>query len=135
MLYYPLYQLPRTPFSQNTYHQLLLSCEYCKVFKNGIFMEHFREQSFVDVLQSFANLTGNHLCWSLFLKNQQATGTLLKKTPTKVLSSEVCEIFNEHLFYKTPLVSASASPVAASVFFKKVIKQLSMVFRNIVMTY
>ena len=32
-----LYQPPRTAFSQNTYHWLLSSCEYCKVFKNGLF--------------------------------------------------------------------------------------------------
>ena len=32
-----LYQPPPTAFLQNTYHWLLLSCEYCKVFKN----EHF----------------------------------------------------------------------------------------------
>ena len=32
-----LYQPPRTAFSQNTYHWLLLFCEYCKVFKKGLF--------------------------------------------------------------------------------------------------
>ena len=32
-----LYQPLRTAFSWNTYHWLLSSCEYCKVFKNGIF--------------------------------------------------------------------------------------------------
>ena len=32
-----LYQPPRTAFSQDTYHWLLSSCEYCKVFKNGLF--------------------------------------------------------------------------------------------------
>ena len=31
-----LYQPPRTRFSQNTHHWLLSSCEYCKVFKNGL---------------------------------------------------------------------------------------------------
>ena len=31
------YQPPRAAFSQNTYHWLLLSCEFCKVFKNGLF--------------------------------------------------------------------------------------------------
>ena len=35
-----LYQLPRTPFSQNTYHKLLSFCEYCKVFQNSFFREH-----------------------------------------------------------------------------------------------
>ena len=46
-----LYQPPRTPFSQKTYHQLLSPCEYCKVFKNGFFIEHLQKQSFADVLQ------------------------------------------------------------------------------------
>ena len=32
-----LYQPPRTVFSQNIYHWLLSSCEYCKVFKNRLF--------------------------------------------------------------------------------------------------
>ena len=31
------YQPPRTAFSQDTYHWLLLPCEYCKVFKYGLF--------------------------------------------------------------------------------------------------
>ena len=37
MLLSQLYQPPRAAFSQNTYHRLLPSCEYCKVFKNGLF--------------------------------------------------------------------------------------------------
>ena len=32
-----LYQPPRTAFLQNTYHWLLSSCEYYKVFKNSFF--------------------------------------------------------------------------------------------------
>ena len=32
-----LYQPPRTAFSQGTYHWLLSSYEYCKVFGNGLF--------------------------------------------------------------------------------------------------
>ena len=38
-----LYQPPRTAFSQNTYHWLLSSCEYYKVFKYGLFIEHFQK--------------------------------------------------------------------------------------------
>ena len=38
-----LNQLTRTPFSQNTYHELLLPCKYCKVFKNSIFIEHLQK--------------------------------------------------------------------------------------------
>ena len=47
-----LYQPPRTPFSQNTYHQLLSSCECCKVFKNSFFIEHLQKPSFADVLEN-----------------------------------------------------------------------------------
>ena len=49
----------------------------------------------IGVLKSFANFTGEHLCWSSFLKNLQAEGLQLhKKSPTQVFSWEVCE----HLF-------------------------------------
>ena len=79
-----LYQPPKTPFSQNTYHLLLSSCKYCKVFESIFFMELLQKQSFADVpffkivlLKSFANFTGKYLCWSLFLKNLQAEGLQL----------------------------------------------------------
>ena len=67
-----LYQPPRTASSQNTYHWLLSSCEYCKVFKNSFFIEHLKMFFKIGALKSFANFTGKHLCWSLFLKNLQA---------------------------------------------------------------
>ena len=35
-----LYHPPRESFSQNTYYQLLLPCEFCEVFKNGFFIGH-----------------------------------------------------------------------------------------------
>ena len=43
-------QPPLIPFSQNTYHELPSSFEYCKVFKNSL--EHLQKQSFADVLHS-----------------------------------------------------------------------------------
>ena len=89
----------------------------------------------IGVFKSFANFTGKHLCWSLFLKNVPAEGLQLhkKKNPTQVSSRGVCEIFKNTFCYRTPLVTASAPQVAASVFFyKSSIKQL---FRNHVMTY
>ena len=75
----------------------------------------------IGVLKSFANFTGKYLCWSLFLKNLQADGLKLyqKKTPTRMFSCEVCKIFKNTFFDRTPPVIASAPPVAASVFFKK----------------
>ena len=45
--------------------------------------------------------------------------TLLKKTPTQVFSCEVCKIFKNTFSYRTPLVTASATPVVASEFFLK----------------
>ena len=44
------------------------------VFKSIFFKEHLKKQSLqmsfkIGVLKSFVNFTGNHLCWSLFLKN------------------------------------------------------------------
>ena len=107
-----------------------------------MFHEHIfrssRTQMFfkVGVLKRFANFTGKHLCWSLFLKNLQAKGLQLhkkRKTPTEVLSCEVCEIFDSTFSYRTPPVTTSAPPVADSVFLlKSTIKQL---FRNLAMTY
>ena len=63
---------------------LLFSCEYCKVFKNSFSIEDLQKQSLqmffkIGVLTSFVNFTGKHLCWSLFLKNQQAGAFLLHK--------------------------------------------------------
>ena len=61
-----LYQTPRTLFLQNMYHQLLSSCEYCKVFQNNFL--YTPRCSSKQVLLSFANFPGKNLCWSLFLK-------------------------------------------------------------------
>ena len=75
----------------------------------------------ISVFKSFAKFTGKHLYYSLFLKNLQAEGVYLyfKKTPTQVLSCEVCKRFKKSFFYRTPPVTASAPPMAASVFFLK----------------
>ena len=65
-----------------------------------------------DVLQSFANLTGKHLQWSLFSIKLQAfrPEKLLKREPNTVLSYEIYEIyeiFKDTLFYRTHPVAAS----------------------------
>ena len=75
----------------------------------------------IGVLNSFPNFTAMHLCWGLFLKSLQAEclQLYLKKSSTQVFSCEVCEIFNNTFFYRTPPVAASALLVAASVFFQK----------------
>ena len=105
-----LYQPPRTPFSQNVYHLLLSTCEYCKVLKNSFFIEHTRSSRLqvffkIGALKSFANFIGKHLCWSLFLKNLQGEVLQLywKKTPAQVFSCEVLAkllrtpFYTEHL--------------------------------------
>ena len=93
----------RTPFLQNSSRSSRLQI----LFKIG-------------VLKSFANFTGKHLCWSLFLKNLQAEGLQLHKKRLRclqVFSCKVCEIFKKTFSYRTPPVAAFAPLVAASVFF------------------
>ena len=48
-----------------------------------------------DIFKNFVNFTGKHVCWSHFLTKLHLwrRATLLKKTPTKMLSSEICKIF------------------------------------------
>ena len=61
----------------------------------------------IGVLRNFANFTGKHLCWSLFLIKSQARrpGTLLKSdSKTGVFFCEICEIFKNTFFYRTPAV-------------------------------
>ena len=55
---------------------------------------------FKSVLKNFSNFTEKQLCWSLFLIKFQALKhvTLLKKTPTQVLSCEIFEIFKNTYF-------------------------------------
>ena len=51
-------------------------------------------------LKNFANFTGKHLCWSLLFTKLQAfrVATLIKKTPTQVLSCEIWEILKNTYF-------------------------------------
>ena len=56
-------------------------------------------------LKTFSNFTGKHLYWSLFLIKVQA----LRLTQT--LSCEICEIFKNTIFYRTPPVAASGDPL------------------------
>ena len=53
----------------------------------------------IDLRKNFAIFTRKYLYWR--------PATLLKETPTKVLSCEYCEIFKNSFSYKTPLVAAS----------------------------
>ena len=86
-------------------------------------IEHLQMQSLADIpqnrySQSFASVTGKHLCWSLFLKNLQAEGLQLHEKRLQLRYFPLK--FAKNTFsYRTPPVTASASPVAASVFFKQ----------------
>ena len=50
------------------------------------------------VLKYFANFTGNHLCWSLFIIKLQVLQRSLKETPTQVFSGKIYEIFVNFCF-------------------------------------
>ena len=65
------------------------------------------------VLKSFTNFTRKHLRWSFFLKNLQAEGLQLYK---KRLQHR---FFHVKFSYRTSPMTASAPPVAASVFLKR----------------
>ena len=82
----------------------------CKDLRNNIWKKDLlvkrstyrssRSQMFfkIGALKDFANVTGKHLCWSLILIKLQAfsPSTLLKRG-SQVFSSDICEIFIEHL--------------------------------------
>ena len=78
-------------------------------FLRTAFLYAYRSSRFqmffkIGLLKSFANFTGKHLCWSLFLKkNLQAQGLQLyqKKASAQLLSCEVYEIFKNIFLYKT----------------------------------
>ena len=59
---------------------------------------HWRCSVKKGVLKNFANVTGKNLCWSLFLIKLQfwRPAILLKKTPTQVVSCEICKLFKNN---------------------------------------
>ena len=74
----------------------------------------------IGVLKNFANFTEKPLCWSLFLIKLQHFKSP-KETPTQVFSYEICEIFNNTFFYKTPPVAASELVILVSYICQKYI--------------
>ena len=63
-------------------------------FDSSIYKTRHLQMFFkIVVLKNFVNFTGKQLCWSLFL--------------AKVFSCEICEIFNNTFFYRTPPVAGS----------------------------
>ena len=71
----------------------MFSCEFCKISNNTIFTEHI----WATTASYFNKETVNQDYFCFYLKIVQA----------QVFSCEFCEIFEEHLFYRTPLVAAS----------------------------
>ena len=63
----------------------------------------------IGALKNFANFIGKHQCKSIFLINLQSLNTcnVVKETPTQVFSCEICEVFKNTCFYRTPPVAAS----------------------------
>ena len=64
-------------------------------------------------LKSYAEFTRKHPCWSFFsIKMQdEDTWNFIKKTPTQILSCEICEIFENTYFKEHLRKNASASQV------------------------
>ena len=57
----------------------------------------------IDVLKSFTNFTGKHLCWSFFLITLQAwrLGKYGKQTPRGTFSQEISKSANQIIFRET----------------------------------
>ena len=60
------------------------------------------------VLRNFAKFTGKHLCQKLFFNKESLFSFIKKETLAQVFSREFCEIYENNLFHRTPLVAASA---------------------------
>ena len=61
------------------------------------------------ILKNVAIFTEKHLCWDLFLIKLQdcRAATLLKRDANTIDFLRILQNFNEHLFYRTSLVTAS----------------------------
>ena len=57
------------------------------------------------VLENFTNLTGKHLCHNLFFNKVAGPAILFKKRLE--FFCDICEIFKNTFFYKTPQMAAS----------------------------
>ena len=81
----------------------------------------YREEKILEKANQKMSLTDVHICSSksVFLKSSKIFKPLFNKvaglleTPTQVLSREICEIFKNIFFYRTPPVAA---PVYISLF-------------------
>ena len=76
------------------------------MFQNQPFIHPLHK---IGVFEQFTKFAANYLCWSLFLIKLQFWGpaTLLKKTPTQVLSCEICKLFKNNYFEEHLWMSGS----------------------------
>ena len=58
----------------------------------------------IGVLKYFANFTGKHLCWSLFLTESSGLQLFWKVSPTQVFSFGICENFKNTYFEENLLL-------------------------------
>ena len=84
-----------------------------------------------DVLENF---TGKHFCWSVFLIKSQGL------QHRQVLSSEICKIFEEHLFLKTTVspcksLFAVHEKETVNYFLKKVLSKIFDMVLNMPLSY
>ena len=76
----------------------------------------YREEKILEKANQKMSLTDVHICSSksVFLKSSKIFKPLFNKvaglleTPTQVLSREICEIFKNIFFYRTPPLAVSA---------------------------
>ena len=79
------------------------------------------------VLKNFANFTGKHLYWSLFLIKLQAFNLRLQKeTPTQVCSCEYCDNFKNIYLEERLRAAASALEVSLFVLYRGVVRFYSL---------
>ena len=71
----------------------------------------------INVFKNFANFPKKHMLESFFdeVADLKAV-SLLKETPTQMFCCEVCKIFKNTFFYRTPLVDTSSTLCFASGF-------------------
>ena len=118
-----LYQPSRTPFSQNTYHQLLLFAKFLRTAflwnTSGsstlqIFLKIGVVKSFADfiekhyvvkigVTKSFANVIEKHLELELLFKNLACSCNFIKKRlQQRCFPVKVAKFLRTPFFYRTP---------------------------------
>ena len=85
-----------------------------------------RKCSVKKMFLNFANCTGKHLCYSLFLIKLQVfrPATYEKEIPTKVFSCEICETFKNPYSEEQLRTTASNSTAHSQIFNFRLLKRL-----------